>query len=324
MKQFFSLLFFVAAFNSYSETIPRDIWVVKSDKKDASVKGNLCLITGNAYEAFSQSGIQGGIISNLSRTNSCKTDKNGDFSLTISSKDTAIFFYHESYIEIICWKYEFKGGHHVVMDFICSEKLPDGMMYIEEKPVIYAYSEESINASVALTNAQDLTFTYPEYHSGWNIQVDPETGISFEGKEYPYLFWEGEKKNMAFESSNGCCEGFFIKTDSVISFFENGLASLGLNQKESSDFITYWGPRLQVHEYATVQFLVDEQYDSFIGNLIVSPEPDAKRRIYLLFEGTDSNKPDLNLIHPELKSFDRKGFTLVEWGGTELTNPFKF
>ena len=324
MKQLFSIILIFSSFASFSESIPRDIWVVKSDEKEATVKSNLCLITGNAYEAFSETGIEGGIISNLSRTNSCKTDENGNFSLTISSLDTAIFFYHESYVEIVCWKYEFKGGHHVVMDFICSEKLPDGMMYMEEKPVIYAYSNKTINADISLSNVQDLTFTYPQYNDGWCIEIDPESGISFDGKNYPYLFWEGEKNNLNFSSDNGVCEGFFIQTDTAITFFENSLYALGLNQKESTDFITYWAPRIERYDYATIQFLIDDQYDNTIGELIVSPKPDAKRRVYLLFEGGNSERPDISLIQPELTGFKREGFTIVEWGGTELTNPFKF
>lgn len=324
MKNVLCLIFVSINFFSFSETVMKDYWVVKSDEKDSSVKNNLCLITGNVFEVFSEKGVEGGIISNLSRTNSCRTDENGHFSLTISTIDTAIFFYHESYIEIICWKYDFKGGHHVVMDFVCSEKLADGMIYMEEKPVIYAYSDEKIKADMILSNAGDLTFTYPEYRDGWEIEIDPKNGILKDGVNYPYLFWEGKKRNLSFNSTNGLVEGFFVNTDTIISFFESSLADLGLNSTESTDFITYWGPKLQQHEFATIQFLVDEAYVSQIGDLIVSPEPDAMRRVYLLYEGSNQPKPSINMTHQDLITFDRKGFTIVEWGGTDLTSPLDF
>lgn len=320
----FSILF-SSSFFIYAESIPRDIWIVRSDEKQSDVKENLCLITGNVYEAFSESGVQGGIISNLNRSVSCKTDENGDFELTISAKDTAIFFYHESYVEIVCWNYDFKGGHHVVMDFVCSEKLPDGMIYMEEKPVIYGYSETSLSASLKLENTNDLTFTYPAYQEGWMVNLDKdEPGFNINGIQYPYIFWEGEKNKLSFKSSEGIINGFYIKTDTAISFFENSLTQLGLNQTEITDFITYWGPRVQQNSFATIQYLVDEDYDEAIGDLIIDPQPDNERRVYLLFEGDEVGKSVYQINNPSLTSFNRSGFTIVEWGGTEFSRTFDF
>jgi len=42
------------------------------------------------------------------------------------------------------------------------------------------------------------------------------------------------------------------------------------------------------------------------------------RRIYLLFEGSEIELKQNFLTSPVLKPFVRKGFTLVEWGGTAL------
>lgn len=325
MKTFSICLLLLLGLEVSAESIPRDIWIVKSKEKNDSIPNNLCLITGNVYEAFSEQGVSGGIISNLNRSNSCITDDNGNFSLTVSSKDTAIFFYHESYVEIICWKYDFTGGHHVIMDFICSEKLPDGMIYIEEKPVIYAYSDERLTAKLELSNSEEFTFTYPEYHDGWEIEIGPSIkGVKVEGVDFPYLFWEGQKKDIDFSSKEGIVEGFYLKTDTAVDFIQNSLIALGFNQTESTDFITYWAPRIQKHDYSSIQFLVDDQYDLEIGELKVDPVPNAKRRVYLLFEGDNVGKPKMNIEPQKLISFERKGFTILEWGGTELTNKLKF
>jgi hypothetical protein len=45
---------------------------------------------------------------------------------------------------------------------------------------------------------------------------------------------------------------------------------------------------------------------------------DAMRRIYLLFQGSEIELKQNFLTAPVLKPFVRKGFTLVEWGGSEI------
>tara|TARA_B110000046_G_C12885589_1_gene352044 strand:+ start:204 stop:695 length:492 start_codon:yes stop_codon:yes gene_type:complete len=138
------------------------------------------------------------------------------------------------------------------------------------------------------------------------------------GQTYPYLFWEGEIQDLDFNSKNGEISGYFINTDSTIQFLESTLTALGLNRTEITDFITFWGPRIKVHNFATIQFLVDEEYHNQVASLNVTPKPDSQLWVYLLFQGTDNPTLTRKFTVPELPKFERQGFTVIEWGGSEF------
>ena len=85
-----------------------------------------------------------------------------------------------------------------------------------------------------------------------------------------------------------------------------------------TDFITYWAPRVMKYEYATIQFLLGDDYANSIAELISNPKPDSELRIFMLFQGFNENVPPNYLVEPSFDNFKRKGFTLVEWGGAQL------
>ena len=300
-----------------AEYLPRDYWYVVSDEAKDTLPPNVCLVTGIVTEAWSEGKVENGIISNLDRSSNTKSNANGEYSLILSTRDTAIFFFHPKYAEIVCWNYNFQGGHHVVMNFVTSDKLPDGMEVIEEKPVIYAYSDKDLTATMKLSNSSSLTFTYPKYEEGWNIAVS-DNQMKVDGKEYPYLFWEGSHDQLKFQRSDFGVFGYQIKTDSTIQFLEEILGKLNFNSTERTDFITYWAPRIEKTDYADIQFLIDQDYDSVIGDLTVNPKPNNERRMFMIFRGSDEFSIDPIFIEPKLKSFNREGFYLLEWGGAEL------
>jgi hypothetical protein len=113
-------------------------------------------------------------------------------------------------------------------------------------------------------------------------------------------------------------EGWLIKTDTAVQFLEHQLTLLGLNDREKTDFITFWGPSLMQKEYALLQFLVDAAVEYEIATLIIVPKPDVLRRIYLYAATLDKPYMGLNCVPQKFKSINRNGFTVIEWGGTEL------
>lgn len=312
------LIFFVifSSFASSAESIMRDYYVVVSDVYDASIKPGTCLLTGKTMGVYDQK-IVGGTISNFDRSRSTLSKEDGSYSLLLSTLDTAVFFYHENYGEVVIWKYNFQSQHHVEINFISMEY--SAIPMVEEKPVIYLYSETEMD--VALTLRHDkLTFTYPDYQQGWCVRTNPHGGITnnTDGKNLPYLFWEGEKENLAFKNSKGFTAGTIIQTDSTISFLENSLKALGLNSTEQTDFITYWGPRLIQSEFAFIQFLVDDEVDQTIAELEVEPLPANQRRVYMLFTPLDNPKVPFEFEPQVFSGFSRSGLTVLEWGGSEL------
>ena len=64
------------------------------------------------------------------------------------------------------------------------------------KPVIYLYPTEEVEVTVKLDLKGTLNFIYPDFDptsGAWHVRAQPDgklTNIA-DGKEYPYLFWDG-------------------------------------------------------------------------------------------------------------------------------------
>jgi hypothetical protein len=316
----FNILLITNCFYSFCEVIDSDYYTILSDVKVDTIKPGKCIVKGRAVNPYSEEGIANGMIANFNKTIFAITDVNGYYQLELGTNDTALFFYHKKYKEIIIWNYDFKSQHLVTINFVSSEKLEDGIIYEVEKPVIYLYPEVRTNIRVALDKNVQLTYTYPLYNDGWVFEAYPNGELKMDGKSFPYLFWEGEKKYLNFKIVNNCLAGFFIKTDTVVSFLEDNLTTLGLNFKERTDFITYWAPRLQNEDtYATIQFFVDQQYNEEIGNISIEPKPNSMRRIFMIYAISKNGQPSTTIVQPTLETFNREGFVVMEWGGSNIT-----
>jgi hypothetical protein len=90
---------------------------------------------------------------------------------------------------------------------------------------------------------------------------------------------------------------------------------MGLLPNEYNDFIVYWLPLLSKNEYNLVRF-VNEEYNRDVP-LIISPQPESILRIFMVFEEL---KSPIIIPQQKLQKFERKGFTVVEWGGTQMVN----
>ena len=91
---------------------------------------------------------------------------------------------------------------------------------------------------------------------------------------------------------------------------------MGLNTTETNDFIQYWLPLLEKNEMNFIHFWVNADYDVISKN-IVSPKPDTTIRIFMDFYGIDKK---IDIQEQQLHKKERKGFTLVEWGGADVTD----
>jgi len=183
-----------------------------------------------------------------------------------------------------------------------------------EKPVIYTYSNTKTDISIALQAKGTLTFSYPLLNNNlWRGTVIPNEGIQVNGKIYPYLFWESLSNDIPTQIQES---GFVIEGKNCIAFLEEKLNLMGLNQKEITDFITYWGPRMQENKYNFIHFLGTEAYDEQIASINISPKPDNLFRLYMYFRPMNSKKSVKEQLLPKINS--RTGLTIVEWGGTEL------
>ena len=177
------------------------------------------------------------------------------------------------------------------------------------KPVIYLYPEEETAVSVHLTLDGRLTCTYPAYNDGWSVTALPDgTLIDAGGQAYNYLYWEGETCAQ-YDLSRGFC----VKGKDTAAFLEDALDRLGLTRREANEFIVYWLPLMEQNPYNIISFQTDLYTNA--AQLAVEPAPDTLIRVFMAWKAVEDPVvlPEQALTAPE-----RNGFTVVEWGGTEI------
>ena len=178
------------------------------------------------------------------------------------------------------------------------------------KPVIYLYPEVETDVSVKLILDGRLICTYPAYNTGWNVTAAPDgTLTDSKGQTYNYLYWEGET-NAQWDMT----EGFCIKGEDTAAFLEDSLEKLGLNRKEANEFIVYWLPLMEQNPYNIISFQTECYTDA--AKLEVTPMPDTVIRVFMTFQASDYM---IRLLPQKLTAPERSGFTVIEWGGTEVT-----
>jgi hypothetical protein len=181
---------------------------------------------------------------------------------------------------------------------------------LDLKPVIYLYPTSEQTVSVKLDYTGKLTCTYPEYKDGWEVKAKPDgtlTSIS-DNREYSYLFWEGIS-----DTKYDMSKGFVVKGSETETFLKEKLEYLGLKPKEYNEFIVYWLPILRENKYNLITF-AGKEYEN-AARLAITPKPDSILRVMMVYKPLD--RP-AKIEEQELKPFERKGFTVVEWGGTQV------
>ena len=179
-----------------------------------------------------------------------------------------------------------------------------------DKPIIYIYPEEDMDVEVTVSNPEKFTVTYPKYENGWKVKALTDgTLIDSNNKKYYALYWEG---NGDKDSINK--DGFVVKGEDSASFLEEKLEILGLNYKEKNEFIMYWLPKLESNKYNYIRFKTREEIDNNM-KLNINPEPDTLIRVMMEYKGLDKK---IKVKEEKLTKVERKGYTVVEWGGTEI------
>jgi hypothetical protein len=202
----------------------------------------------------------------------------------------------------------------------------DPYPYGVEKPVIYMYADsEPVNAHVELklTDA-DMAVTWPPAAENnkcysWDVCVDRDGRIyDADGNEYAYLFWEADAYGE--HSFN---EGFCVSGGDTAEFLRTSLTAMGLNSRESNEFIAYWLPRMQENAYNIIRFEGLDPSDAYNKDFALSvcdtqgTSAASMLRVMMVWKASDT---PLSIQPQEFHCFERKGLTVVEWGGSELTD----
>jgi hypothetical protein len=181
----------------------------------------------------------------------------------------------------------------------------DTSQVVVRKPNIYLYPKTTRNLSVALEFplGGSVLQSIPLYSGGWNVSVEPSGKID---RQYDYLFYESKNPDTFQYTS-----GWVVGKDTLASFFSNNLLLAGFSQREKSDFIEYWIPRLVGYPY----YIIYPQFADEIGKVIrlkISEQPDNMLRLFYVIQGTnDSGKM---LPTASIPQFERNGFVVTEWG----------
>ena len=182
-----------------------------------------------------------------------------------------------------------------------------------DKPIIYLYPEVETDISIELSYPDKLISSYPLYHGrGWKVRALPNGNlIDLEtGRELYALYYESEDV-VNYKVEN---EGFVVEKENIITFLEEKLAILGLNQKEAEEFIIYWLPRLQENNYNYIRFASMDEINKNM-ELKIEPVPDTMIRVIMVYKGLDEK---IDVIPQKLKLQERNGYAVVEWGGVEI------
>ena len=179
------------------------------------------------------------------------------------------------------------------------------------KPVIYLYPTEPMEVSVELDLKAKLTTTYPvSKNAEWQVMAYPGGKIinQADQREYSYLYWEGE----SYEKWN-IQEGFVVRGEDTAEFLQETLAKMGLVPREYNEMIVYWLPLMERNPYNLIHF-AGEEYEK-LAPLKITPEPDSMLRVFMVYKPL---KWAVKVPEQKIEPFARKGFTVVEWGGTEI------
>ncbi len=175
------------------------------------------------------------------------------------------------------------------------------------KPVIYIYPTEKTDVTVKLDFNGRLGYTYPKYDGLWEVTAYPDGKlVDKEGRRYNTLFWDGWS-DVRYDLSKGFC----VKGEDTEEFLREKLAFLGLDERETEEFLEYWLQWMEGNKYNVITFQ-DELYKE-TAKLTICPEPDTVIRVFMAFTASDEF---VELEPQNLVPAKRDGYTVVEWGGT--------
>lgn len=180
------------------------------------------------------------------------------------------------------------------------------------KPVIYLYPSEETNVTVKLGYKENITVSYPDYKDGWNVLAKPNGRlVDLDTNRELYSLYYECKNAIKFDMTD---EGFVVKGEEIVPFLEEKLEILGLTDIEAEEFIIYWLPILKENKYNYIRFATKEEINQNMP-LSIDKSPDSIIRVLMVYKALEE---EIEVSEQVLTSPIREGFTVVEWGVTEI------
>jgi hypothetical protein len=279
----------------------------ESNKKAIKIKGVVTDCEGNP--------LAGALVSILNTKKFTNANIRGKYSISVHENDILMFSFSGMESQNVQIKEQTK------IDVKLKElgRKTDQMIMVK-KPIIYLYPTTKTDITLQLDFKGKLLTTFPEYKDKWDVTAYPD-GRIFDKKTnrfYASLFWDGEF-NFPKEHYN-YKDGFVVAKKDLTSFLIQKLEFMGLNNNETNEFVQYWLPILEKNETNCIHFWVNTDYNTISRN-IIEPKPETELRIFMEFYAVDKT---FKIPEQTLPKTERKGFALVEWGGSDVSNAMNF
>ncbi|MDR2524463.1 MAG: hypothetical protein LBC95_02925 [Candidatus Nomurabacteria bacterium] len=178
-----------------------------------------------------------------------------------------------------------------------------------DKPIIYLYPTEPTEITVQTSHPENFTAEYPRYVNGWRVKAEPDGSLVDlnTGQELYALYYESKNIVPARVTS----DGFVVKGLDTSQFLEEKLTVLGLNARETEEFIIYWLPQMEKNQYNYIRFQTIDEINQNM-RLDITPRPDTLIRVLMAWRPLDA---PIAVTEQRLEPATRNGYTAVEWGG---------
>ncbi len=181
------------------------------------------------------------------------------------------------------------------------------------KPVVYLYPQTTQRVRVGLTVDGEWIASYPALTAdAWTVVASPDGQLVdvATGRRHRYLFWEATSAEWHVDPTNAHC----VAGTEATAFLERACAAYALTSDECGDFVSYWLPTLANNPYSVVEFIDEDRYGRY-AQLAVEPAPDTVIRPFMVFRRSEV---PVAVGAPAWPQRQRRGFTVVEWGGADL------
>lgn len=179
------------------------------------------------------------------------------------------------------------------------------------KPIIYLYPTQETEVNVTLWTPENLSHTYPKYHSEkWRNVIAKPNGDLEDVDTWRKLY--ALYREWKTYGEDNFDEWFVVKWEDTISFLEEKLAILWLNEREAEEFIVYRLPQMENNEYNLIRFEAKEEQDNNMP-LNIIPTPDTLIRVMMDWKAIEE---PIYIPEQELTTPERTWFTVVEWWGS--------
>ena len=185
---------------------------------------------------------------------------------------------------------------------------PNPSLMLAAKPIIYLYPTKETEIHVELWTPENLSHTYPKYNSEkWRNVIAQPNGDLEDIETWRKLY--AQYREWKSDIKTNFDEWFVVAWKDIISFLEEKLAILWLNEREAEEFIVYWLPQMENNEWNLIRFETKAEQDENMP-LNITPIPNTIIRIMMDWKAI--NEP-IDIPEQQLTTPERSGFTVVEW-----------